>query len=275
MIEHVELSGSRSGTDAGDRKSVAKLDWSVWGSTDLDELRDYLSPIVPTFYDGLVYESLEWEHHGGGVWTFSANYHHPDRDDEDQREQLETGEYVFSFDTSGGTTVRKASLATTAYAKSGETAFEWKGLIGVERDGAELRVEGVEIGVQALKFSIHKRVPRTSLTTAYIKLLSDMTFTWNDAAFMDFAIGELLFVGASGSQGTNSDPEVTYNFIASPNASSLTVGEITGIYKRGHDYLWVYWEKIEDTTGKGTVARPKAAYVEKVYESSNFALLGI
>ena len=275
MIEHVELRGSRTGQDATDRRSTARLSYCVWGSTSLDAIRDYMEPYVPTFYDGLVYDSVDWDHQGGGVWEWNANYKHPDRSDEDQRQQLETGEYVFSFDTSGGTVRRTVSLATTKYAKTGETAPDFKGLIGVSKEGGEFKVEGVEIGVQALKFSIHKRVPRTSLTTAYVKLLSDMTYTWNVAAYMGFEAGELLFVGASGSQGTNSDPEVTYNMIASPNVENLTIGDITVTSKRGHDYLWCYCEQIEDTSAKATVPQPKAAYVEQVYYSSAFALLGI
>jgi hypothetical protein len=275
MIRHVELSGSRSGTDATDKSSSATLAWRLWGTTSVDAARDYLTTedVVPSIYDGLVYKSLEWEHDGAGVWIFTASYQHPDKSDE--RQSLETGEYVFSFDTSGQTVTRKVSLGTTAYAKSGETAPDFKGAIGVERDKSEQRVEGVEVGVSGLKFSITKRMPRTDITLAYIRVLKSLTYTKNNAAFLGFDAGELLFVGATGREGTNTDPEVTFNFIASDNVDNLTVGDITGIVKPGHDYLWQLFEEVEDSSANATVTQPKAAYVEQVYYEGDHTKLSI
>ena len=275
MIQHVERSGSRSGTDATDKSSTAELVWTVWGSHNLDSCRDYLltENVVPGEYDGLIFKSLTWEHNGAGVWDFRATYTHPDKSDE--KSTLDTGDYTFSFDTGGGTVTRTVSLSTTKYAKSGETAPDFKGAIGVVREKAESKVEGVEVGIQALKFSVRKRMPRTVITLDYIQTLKSMTFTKNSSAFMGFAAGELLFIGASGQQGTDTDPEITYNFIVSDNVDSLTVGDITGIAKVGHDYLWVYFEDIEDAAADMTVKQPKAAYVEQVYYASNFANLQI
>lgn len=275
MIEHVELYGSRSGTDATDKSSSAELVWRVWGSTSADSCRDYLSTegIVPDIYDGLIFKSLSWQHDGGGVWEFRASYVHPDKSD--QQSDLDTGDYEISFDTGGGTVTRTVSLATTSYAKSGETAPDFKGAIGVVRDKSETKVEGVEVGVPSLKFSIRKRQPRTTITLDYVHTLKALTFTKNNAEFLGFAAGELLFIGASGRQGTDSDPEVTYNFIASDNVSALTVGEITGVVKAGHDYLWVYFEDVEDSSADMTVKQPKAAYVEQVFYEGNFGELGI
>lgn len=275
MIRHVELSGSRSGTDATDKSSSGELTWRVWGTTDLDTARDYLiaEDVVPTFYDGLLFKQLSWTHDGAGVWAFTASYVHPDK--AEQQSDLDVGDYEISFDTAGGTVTRTVSLGTTSYAKSGETAPDFKGSIGVVRDKSESKVEGVEVGIPALKFSIRKRQPRATITLEYVRTLKSMTFTKNASAFLGFPAGELLFIGAQGRQGTDSDPEVTYNFIASDNVDSLTVGDITGIVKAGHDYLWVYFEDIEDSSANMTVKQPKAAYVEKVYEESDYGNLDI
>jgi hypothetical protein len=51
------------------------------------------------------------------------------------------------------------------------------------------------------------------------------------------------------------------------------VGSITGIAKSGWDYLWVRYADAEDQ--KVLVKQPIAVYVERVYESGNFAGLGI
>ena len=85
--------------------------------------------------------------------------------------------------------------------------------------------------------------------------------------------GEVLFLGASGSQRGEDDWEITFRFAASPNVTGLTVGPITGIAKRGWEYLWVRYSDAEDQ--HVLVKQPIAAYVEKVYDEGNFAGLGI
>ena len=88
-----------------------------------------------------------------------------------------------------------------------------------------------------------------------------------------------LFLGASGSKraqvGEEEDWEITYRFAGSPNVTGLSIGPISGISKKGWEYLWVRYADQEDTTAKALVKRPIAAYVERVYESGNFAALGL
>ena len=95
----------------------------------------------------------------------------------------------------------------------------------------------------------------------------------NGATFKGFAVGEVLFLGASGSQRGNDDWEITFRFAASPNRWNLAVGYISGIRKRGWEYLWVRYADAED---EGVlVKRPVAAYVEQVYEYGDFRQLAI
>jgi hypothetical protein len=66
--------------------------------------------------------------------------------------------------------------------------------------------------------------------------------------------------------------------VASPNADgttlpTLTIGSITGIEKKGHEYLWVrYWDQVVDAT---LLKRPTHVYVNQVYPEADFSLLGI
>ena len=53
------------------------------------------------------------------------------------------------------------------------------------------------------------------------------------------------------------------------------MGEISGISKKGWEYLWVRYGDAEDTAAKAIVKKPMAAYVEKVYEDGDFSSLGI
>lgn len=256
---------------ATDTSGTSQRQYAVWGSTDADDIEEYVNDIVPS-YDGrgLVLDKISIDAIGGGNWEVTADYVHPDVSDD--RPKLEVGEYKFSFDTGSQQIKRMVSIATTnSYAKSGETAEDFKGAIGVTTEEGQRRVDGVDIGLSALKFSIEKRQPKAVITLDYVKTLTDLAWHWNDDEWMGFDAGESLFTGATGQDSTESDPVVTYSFLASANATNLTVGEITSIAKRGHDYLWTFFEDIEGTTM--TVKRPKFVYVEQVYYSADFRRL--
>ena len=75
--------------------------------------------------------------------------------------------------------------------------------------------------------------------------------------------------------GPDDDWEISFRFAGSPNVMNLTVGPVTGVSKKGWEYLWVRYETVEDAAAKRLVQRPAAVYVEKVYESGDFGALGI
>jgi hypothetical protein len=55
--------------------------------------------------------------------------------------------------------------------------------------------------------------------------------------------------------------------------TNQTVGSITGISKKGHEYLWVRYEDSIDSNA--LLKKPKAVYVNSVYRESDFSALGI
>ena len=80
-------------------------------------------------------------------------------------------------------------------------------------------------------------------------------------------------MGASGSQKGNDDWEITFKFAASPNVTGITKGDIDGIDKKGWEYLWVQFADSESSNK--LIKVPSAVFVERVYDSSDFSLLGI
>ena len=64
-------------------------------------------------------------------------------------------------------------------------------------------------------------------------------------------------------------------FPTSSDKAGLTVSEITGIDKKGWQYLWVRYADAEDSVAKAIVKKPVAVYIEKVYEEGDFSGLGI
>ena len=186
------------------------------------------------------------------------------------------------FDTSGGTAHITQAQSETAYALTGATATARKSAINVNGD----RVDGVDIVEPALSWTETYDVPSAYVTSAYIKTAASLTGTVNSAAFRTFAAGEVLFVGLSGSQESDTQKgngpwSLSYKFVASPNAGAsgtipaITVGDITGIEKNGHDYMWVNYQQEANSTTSQLYAKPIEVYVNKVYRDGDFSALGI
>ena len=116
------------------------------------------------------------------------------------------------------------------------------------------------------------------MTSAWIRGVAGVTGTTNNGSFRGFEAGEVLFVGCSGSQEWDDQKgrgpwSLSFRFVASKNVTGQTIGSISGIEKKGHEYLWV---RYEDAVSSSTLLKqPKAVYVSKVYKDSDFSALGI
>jgi hypothetical protein len=242
--------------------STAELLYTIMGTEDESEALTLLQATRPATYLDLLHQSDELEHVGGGVWQATVQY--------GVYEPPEVGQSSFAFDTGGGTThVTQSKQTLGSYAPPGFTAPNFQGAIGVTLDS----VEGTDITVPVYNFSETHNVNNAFVTGSYKLTLFSLTGRVNASGFKGFAAGEVLFLGASGSKRGNDNWEITYKFAASPNVSGLTIGNITGINKRGWDYLWVRYADVEDQFV--LVKQPIAVYVERVYLDGNFSALGI
>lgn len=268
--------------------------WKIFGSAnDLEVHADVNAQLTANFlyweYPNQPLNQLQADHYtldylGDDAWQLKVTYVKDGAEDDNQPEPLRR---TRSFDTSGGTSHVTQGIVDGDFTQgeqrywgSGTAAPNMNGAIGVDGDS----VAGVDIVVPTLQWTENYDVPAKYVTTAYIKSLGMLTGTVNNADFRTFRPGEVLFLGASGSQEWDSQKgdgpwTLTYKFIHSPNAGSgetlppITVGSITGITKKGHEYLWVRYESAVDSTD--LVKRPKYVYVNRVYRQSNFAGLGI
>jgi len=223
-----------------------------------------LAAASPVLYDGLARQSLHIERIAEDIWEGTVRYGEP--------QPPETGDSSYQFDTGGGTQHITQSLQTVGrYAPPGKTAPDFQGAIGVTHDN----VEGVDITVPVYNFSETHYIASSLVTGAYKATLFFLTGKVNAGSFRGFAPGEVLFLGASGSKRGQDDWEITFRFAASPNVTGLVIGNITGINKRGWEYLWVRYADAEDTASRTLVKRPIAVYVEQVYPYGNFSGLGI
>jgi hypothetical protein len=261
---------------AGDNSSIDLL-YVVSGTDDDVAARSALASGAPATYSGLVRddESVHVEPVGSGVWDGKVRYIKP------SYQAPATGDASFSFDTTGGSQhITQSKQTIQKYAPSGQTAPDFGGAIGVTHDS----VEGVDITVPVFSFSVTRYVSTANMNQAFIETLYALTGKTNSASWtvnidgvtMTFAAGEALFLGAGGSKRkSEQDWELGFRFAASPNATGLTIGGITGISKKGWEYLWVRYADSEDTSAKAIVKKPVAVYVEKVYDEGDFTGLGL
>jgi hypothetical protein len=275
-------------------QSTYRKSWKIFGTSDDRAVHDDVNATLWTSYlfweypgqplNRLHAESYTLEYLGDQAWQLEVSYASQGGETEEQRDPLKRSR---SFDTGGATQHITQAIPSDTF-PVGEQSFHtgspaapnMKGAIGVDGDS----VQGVDIVVPQLTWTENYDVPNAYVTTDYIKSLSSLTGTVNNAAFRGFAAGEVLFMGASGSQQWDSDKgdgpwSLSYKFVASANQGSgktypaLTIGDITGIEKDGHDYLWVRYE--DALEGRTSFKRPLFVYVDKVYRRANFSSLGI
>lgn len=194
------------------------------------------------------------------------------------RHIFDTGESTRSFSTMGETIHIDNSIATVQ--TYGEY-WDVDGLINVRFKkntdptiSAEYLIEsidGVDIVVPVFSFSeTHWKVAE-DVDDAYMMTVMELTGKVNDNTFRGFAAGEVLFLGAELDQRkVRGDYEIKYHFSVKKNKTNLSVGSITGIAKKGWEYLWII--KDEDTEGNPYIS---SVSVEQVYEYGNFAGLNI
>jgi hypothetical protein len=155
---------------------------------------------------------------------------------------------------------------------------DFHGAIGVTKDS----VEGVDIGVKVFKFTVTKVFAPGDLPS-YADFYNG-TWATNDATFtvtdtvtgrtITLLAGECLLQGID-EDGARDDGnvEVTYTFEASPNITNITIGTITGIDKKGWEYIWVYY--VPDVSAEWNIQKPDCVRVEQVYDPMDFDPLGL
>jgi hypothetical protein len=263
-----ETRRSRAKTTSKDAQT-ARREYMLWYGS-WDEAEDYVNSHAPATIVGaggklLLPDSLDLQPADARetVWTAVVDYTTAPK-----KERSEVGDETISFDLASQTAKVSQSLSTVnSYAVTG-TAPDFQGGIGYDQKKREF--EGVDRMVEQFSFSITKILANESITNSYIQSLRGAAFSSNSATFRGLAAGEVLFVGASGSPRDAETYTITYKFQVSRNVTGLSVGDVGGISKQGWDYLWVLRSVSEDSTAKLLTPRPLAAYVERLYASSDF-----
>lgn len=254
------------------------LTYNVWNTYDDAEVRNLVLSTAPAVY-GLTFlerSTIEIEPAAdtdGSVWKAYVEY--VPYKEIDNQPPSPASPISFSFNTDGSRERIYQSLETVdKYVDpnlANQNIPDFKGAIGVSESG----VEGVEVVVPQLAYSRTYRLPSGFISDAYItNVLNKLTGTTNAQPFLGFQPGNVLFLGARGQGTVGEEMDITFSFQLE-RERTFDVGPIQNVFKKGFDYLWVRYTRKEDANAKTVVERPTHVYIEKVYESANFYLLGI
>ncbi|MCE5280347.1 MAG: hypothetical protein ABFD92_07895 [Planctomycetaceae bacterium] len=239
---------------------VSGTDWADAAKAQVDTL------LGGSTFDAKPYSHCQVEYYGPATWKAQAYFIDP------EKAEKPIGESSYEFDTTGGTQhITQSKFTTMKFAPPGKVAPDFGGAIGVTKDS----VDGCDITVPVYAFSETHVLADAAVTPQYKAILFALTGKVNDAMFKGLNPQECLFLGATGSKRGSGAWEITYRFAGNPSVDGITIGDIVNVSKLGWEYLWVRYQDVEDANAKSIVKRPQAAYTEKVYDSANFALLGI
>lgn len=209
------------------------------------------------------------ENRGNGVWSVEVSYN---------KNANATGTIGIngnrasvSFDTSGGTEHITSSLsAPKKYGREGENIPDPGLLIGW-RDKTKADCDGVDRVAPAMRKTVVQKM--SHLSTSYENLLIDLTGTVNSNKFLGREPGEVLFMGASGSDPGEGYFDVTFNFAIQRNETV----EIEGIKveKKGWEYVWSISKPTIPEVGKPPKILIEGIYVSPIYKEADFRQLGL
>lgn len=209
-----------------------------------------------------------------GAGLYEATVEYGPEDDEKSDKPPDPLEWKYSFDTTGGK--HKLSIAkrevSRQWARSmSNDAPDLKGAINF--DGK--KVAGVDVVVPNLEFALTVYYNPAAITVAFVQELARKTGRMNSDLWLGFEPGEVLFLGARGDgtlptiRGQRVKPvPVQLMFAASENRSVVIGDNPAALFKKGWDYLWVRYERVED--GGLDYPVPVHAYVDRVYDELGF-----
>lgn len=284
-VEIWELWNSRDSNQGWTTQS-AVIECFIRGTDDDATARAAALAFLPLSFYGLWFKDVQVTPLGGVCWTVSANYDSqvtesfpgqsgpspppPPPPAPGPTDPLPPG---FSMSVSSVQEKIYQSIITVSETRADGPTFPFTNnkAIGITPDG---EVEGVDANRPVMEWS--RTVTFPFIGRGFLNIIYNLVGTINDDVFYGFAAFEVLLVGVDANVKGTAGTEVTFKFQSSPNQEDIVISpDITVPFKGGHDYLWVSYEPKLDNVNKVKTMIPVAAYVETIYYSGDFTLLGI
>ena len=247
--------------------TTADIPYFVFDVVDETAAISFAQSNVPGTYNDMPLETIEIDERiNVNTFKVSAQYK---AEGASELPQINIGDdAVYSFDTTGGTKHMTQSLDTMQ--KFPSNAPDYGGAIGYDGEN----VNGVDVTMPIMNFTEVHYLSDGKVSTSYKKIIAELTGSMNEGSFKGYSAGEVLFLGASGSRRGDDLWEITYKFAVSMHKRDFDVGDISVVYKRGWDYMWVRYED-DVNDDDDLIKKPTAVYIEQVYEFGDFGALGI
>lgn len=247
-------------------------------------------PGVEGILQGCLLRTIAMSPDGPNAWRATCSYSEAKLQTREREKLTSVGQYRISFSSKSVTVKQYTAKTTVGYPLNGgmvlARAPDFKGAINVNAEG---EVEGVDSIVPSMTVSITQRMAGATLTPDYARAVSGLIGKYNNDEFMGFPAGTMQLTAGDGSLSFEipnpnaidaepippQDRELSFEFLFSPNLENISIGEVTGINKKGHQYMWTLWK---DHLDSGQVFRkPRAVYVQDLYgvEPADFSLLGL
>lgn len=183
---------------------------------------------------------------------------------------IPVGTWTWDFSTQGGEFTIKTSKSTVAsYVQGGDVVTDHKQAINVQQDG---KVEGTSIVIKSMKLNVTYKHPTGVVTLPFAMALADLTGTVNSTPMFNRPPGEVLFLGADGSDGTEAEAVVKCSFAIEKNLQNKVISGITVAQKNGWDYSWIEFKTaIEEGPPRREITVPRQINIERVYDRVNLA----
>jgi len=256
MISFEERPVSRSGSVSEPQQDREYVCTGTNDTAAVVLLALQLTPPALATAQGIIYrQDVKYTSQGHNLFYVTVPYA------KRQAKNQEVGSWTWDFDTSGGTVNVKASKQTLgSYVPVGGVAVNHNGAIGKQIDGT---IDGVDIIIPTLKLNASYKHAMGVVSLPFASAMADITGCVNSTSIFGRAPGEVLFLGARGADGTDTEASVGYSFALEKNLQNLIIGGITVAEKQGHDYAWVEFQNFVDADQGAT--KPKQINVERVY----------
>jgi hypothetical protein len=261
VVEQLE---SRERTWAQESESI--LRFFVDGTSDDQIAEALVNAAAPTTYRSLYKQSIRTRPGEGPTrWYGEVAY--------GARPRGQPGDYEWQLEIGGATIhITQAISVVNFFAPPGLPHVDSHGAINIGKDGD---IEGTDIEAPTLDWSETHYFAAEAFTFAYIYTLYQLRSTVNTATFRGFPPESVLFRGASAAPKGLDTVAITFRFSAAPEVADQTIDTITGVSKKGWEYLWTLYEDVVDAVAKKLGRKPREVFVDQVYMLGDFTRLGI
>lgn len=222
---------------------------------------------VPTIYAGFPRQPLSAERLSERLFIVTARYSAVSSQPLTPVQEVDG--WVYEYDT-GETTVHAThSLETVDYAPASgwSTVPDYGKAINVSDQG----IGGLDVPAPNPTLRRRRVFKKEDVSASWLRDMAKKAFRTNVAPWEGWSAGEVLYRTTSYTDRMDGNVEVSQSFSIGQNVTSQTVAGIAGLDKKAHEYVWVLTEVTQGTDR--LVTTPRAAYVERIFETLDFNTL--